>query len=104
MGDRFLGYAAILRHHAAVTVVAVSRRVPTMKISARNQIKGVVKKIEKGEVASTVKIEIADSYIRAGYARCEAGKSERIDCLVLFFKVRLLCFKRKLLDELVAYN
>jgi molybdate transport system regulatory protein len=34
-----------------------------MRISARNQIKGVVKKIEKGEVASVVKIEIAEPAI-----------------------------------------
>lgn len=30
-----------------------------MKISVRNRIKGVVKEIEKGEVASTVKIEVS---------------------------------------------
>ncbi|MEA1944244.1 MAG: TOBE domain-containing protein [Euryarchaeota archaeon] len=30
-----------------------------MPISARNKIEGVVKEIEKGEVASTVKIEIS---------------------------------------------
>ena len=30
-----------------------------MPLSARNRIKGVVKGIEKGEVAATVKIEIA---------------------------------------------
>ena len=72
MGDMFLGYAVILRHHAAVTVVAVSRRVPTMKISARNQIEGVVKKIEKGEVASTVKIEIAEPAILTSMLTKEA--------------------------------
>ena len=31
-----------------------------MPISARNRIVGVVKAIEKGEVASTVKIEVAN--------------------------------------------
>ena len=29
------------------------------KISARNRIKGVVKSVEKGEIASTVRIEVA---------------------------------------------
>ncbi|MHC1635093.1 MAG: TOBE domain-containing protein [Candidatus Methanospirareceae archaeon] len=32
----------------------------SMKISARNRIKGVIREIEKGEVASTVKIEISE--------------------------------------------
>jgi molybdopterin-binding protein len=32
-----------------------------MPLSARNKLKGVVKAIEKGEVAATVKIEIAGS-------------------------------------------
>jgi len=48
------------------------RRMPTMKISARNQIEGVVKKIEKGEVASTVKIEIAEPAILTSMLTKEA--------------------------------
>jgi molybdopterin-binding protein len=32
-----------------------------MPLSARNKLKGVVKAIEKGEVAATVKIEISQS-------------------------------------------
>ena len=43
-----------------------------MKISARNQIEGVVKKIEKGEVASTVKIEIAEPAILTSMLTKEA--------------------------------
>ncbi|KAF5414177.1 MAG: hypothetical protein C5S49_07185 [Candidatus Methanogaster sp.] len=43
-----------------------------MKISARNQIEGVVKKIEKGEVASTVKIEIIGSAILTSMLTKEA--------------------------------
>jgi molybdate transport system regulatory protein len=43
-----------------------------MKISARNQIEGVVKKIEKGEVASTVKIEITGSAILTSMLTKEA--------------------------------
>jgi len=45
---------------------------PKMKISARNQIEGVVKKIEKGEVASTVKIEIAEPAILTSMLTKEA--------------------------------
>ncbi len=43
-----------------------------MKISARNQIEGVVKEIEKGEVASTVKIEIVGSAILTSMLTKEA--------------------------------
>ncbi len=43
-----------------------------MKISARNRIEGVVKKIEKGEVASTVKIEIVGSAILTSMLTKEA--------------------------------
>ena len=43
-----------------------------MKISARNQIEGVVKKIERGEVASTVKIEIIGSAILTSMLTKEA--------------------------------
>jgi len=43
-----------------------------MRISARNQIEGVVKKIEKGEVASTVKIEITGSAILTSMLTKEA--------------------------------
>lgn len=48
------------------------RRMPKMRISARNQIEGVVKKIEKGEVASTVKIEIAEPAILTSMLTKEA--------------------------------
>ena len=40
--------------------------------SARNQIEGVVKKIEKGEVASVVKIEIAEPHILTSMLTKEA--------------------------------
>ncbi len=43
-----------------------------MRISARNQIEGVVKEIEKGEVASTVKIEIAETAILTSMLTKEA--------------------------------
>ncbi len=43
-----------------------------MRISARNQIEGVVKKIEKGEIASTVKIEIAEPTILTSMLTKEA--------------------------------
>ena len=48
------------------------RRMPKMRISARNQIEGVVKKIEKGEVASVVKIEIAEPAILTSMLTKEA--------------------------------
>jgi len=43
-----------------------------MRISARNQIEGVVKEIVKGEVASTVKIEIAETAILTSMLTKEA--------------------------------
>ena len=48
------------------------RRALKMRISARNKIEGVVKKIEKGEVASTVKIEIAEPAILTSMLTKEA--------------------------------
>ena len=42
------------------------------KISARNRLKGVVKGIEKGEIASTVKIEVAEPTILTAMITKEA--------------------------------
>lgn len=45
-----------------------------MPLSARNRIKGVVTEIEKGEVASTVKIEITKSAIITSMITKEAAE------------------------------
>ncbi|HUV79299.1 MAG TPA: TOBE domain-containing protein [Candidatus Bathyarchaeia archaeon] len=45
-----------------------------MPLSARNRIKGVVKGIEKGEVASTVKIEITKPAIITSMITREAAE------------------------------
>ncbi len=42
------------------------------KISARNRIKGVVKGIEKGEIASTVRMEVAEPTILTAMITKEA--------------------------------
>jgi molybdate transport system regulatory protein len=45
-----------------------------MLLSARNKIEGVIKEIEKGEVASTVKIEIAQPAIITSMITKEAAE------------------------------
>ena len=67
-----------------------------MRISARNQIEGVVKKIEKGEVASTVKIEIVGSAILTSMLTKEAvedldlKKGDKVEAVIKSTEILVL--------------
>ncbi len=67
-----------------------------MKISARNRIEGVVKKIEKGEVASTVKIEIVGSAILTSMLTKEAvedldlKKGDKVEAVIKSTEILVL--------------
>ena len=67
-----------------------------MRISARNRIEGVVNKIEKGEVASTVKIEITGSAILTSMLTKEAvedldlKEGDKVEAVIKATEVLLL--------------
>ncbi|MBN1455972.1 MAG: TOBE domain-containing protein [Methanomicrobia archaeon] len=49
-----------------------------MPLSARNRLKGVVKGIEKGEVASTIKIEVKGSAVITSMITREAAEELKL--------------------------
>jgi len=67
-----------------------------MRISARNKIEGVVKEIEIGEVASTVKIEITGSAILTSMITKEAvedldlKKGDKVEAVIKATEVLVL--------------
>ena len=55
-------------------VAAIDGKEGIMKLSARNQLKGIIQEVEKGAVTSIVSIKVGDNIIKSSISNAAANE------------------------------